>query len=76
VLYDRDVNAFRFYAVVTSSETPVLNGDTLIPKKESAVGWVYEHRQIHVRPNLHAEQVFFEDTYYLQEGLGRMINRA
>jgi formate hydrogenlyase transcriptional activator len=74
VLYDRDVDAFRFYAVVTSSETPVLNRDTLIPKKESAVGWVYEHRQIHVRPNLHAEQVFFEDTYYLQEGLGRMIN--
>ena len=74
VLYDRDVDAFRFYAVVTSSETPVLNRDTLIPKKESAVGWVYEHRQTHVRPNLHAEQVFFEDTYYLQEGLGRMIN--
>ena len=32
VLYDRDVDAFRFYAVVTSSETPVLNRDTLIPK--------------------------------------------
>ncbi|WP_447987496.1 sigma 54-interacting transcriptional regulator [Nitrospira sp. Nam74] len=74
VLYDRHVDAFRFYAVVTSSATPVLNRDTLIPKKESAVGWVYEHRQIHVRPNLHSEQVFFEDTYYLQEGLGRMIN--
>jgi formate hydrogenlyase transcriptional activator len=74
VLYDRDVDAFRFYAVVTSSKTPVLNRDTLIPRKDSAVGWVYEHRQIHVRPNLHTEQVFFEDTYYLQEGLGRMIN--
>jgi formate hydrogenlyase transcriptional activator len=74
VLYDRDVDAFRFYAVVTSSKTPVLNRDTLIPRKDSAVGWVYAHRQIHVRPNLHTEQVFFEDRYYLQEGLGRMIN--
>jgi formate hydrogenlyase transcriptional activator len=74
VLYDSDVDAFRFYAVVTSSESPVLGRDTLIPRNKSAVGWVYEHRQIHVRPNLHAEQVFFEDTYYLQEGLGRMIN--
>jgi len=74
VLYDRAADAFRFYAVVTSSKTPVLNRDTLIPRKDSAVGWVYEHKQIHVRPNLHTEQVFFEDTYYLQEGLGRMIN--
>lgn len=74
VLYDREVDAFRFYAVVTSSETPVLSRDTLIPRNASAVGWVYEHRQVHVRPNLHAEQVFFEDKYYLQEGLGRMIN--
>jgi formate hydrogenlyase transcriptional activator len=74
VLYDRDADGFRFYAVVTSSGAPVLGDDTLIPKKDSAVGWVYEHRQIHVRPDLHAEQVFFEDPYYLQEGLGRMIN--
>ena len=74
VLYDRDVDAFWFYALVTRGKTPVLNRDTLIPKQKSAVGWVYEHRQIHVRPNLHAEQVFFEDPYYLQEGLGRMIN--
>jgi formate hydrogenlyase transcriptional activator len=74
VLYERAVDAFRFYAVVTSSKTPVLNRDTLIPKKDSAVGWVYAHRQIHVRPNLHTKQVFFEDRYYLHEGLGRMIN--
>ena len=74
VLYDPDVDAFRFYAVVTRATTPVLTRNTLIPRKNSAVGWVYTHKQIHVRPNLHTEQVFFEDTSYLHEGLGRMIN--
>jgi formate hydrogenlyase transcriptional activator len=70
VLYDPDVDAFRFYAVVTSSKTPVLNRDTLIPRKESAVGWVYTHRQIHVRPNLNTEQVSLKIRTICKRGWG------
>jgi formate hydrogenlyase transcriptional activator len=52
----------------------LLSTETVIPRASSAVGWVYEHRRVHVRPDLHRERVFFEDRYYEQEGLGRMIN--
>lgn len=74
LLYDSKQDGFRFYAVVTNVERRALSADMVIPRAGSAMGWVYNHRQVHVRPNLHQQQVFVEDKYYLQEGLGRMIN--
>lgn len=74
LLFDGQQDAFRFYAVVTTTESPALNRQAIIPRIGSAAGWVYNRRQIHVRPNLHHEQVFMEDKFYLEEGLGRMIN--
>lgn len=73
-LYHPDTDSFRFYAVETSLPNRVLQRDAVIPKVGSAVGWVYDHRAIHVRPDLNRERVFLEDHYYVQEGLGRMIN--
>src|SRR5829696_382779 len=73
-LYHPESDSFRFYALETSMPTRVLQRDAVIPRVGSAVGWVYEHRTIHVRPKLNAERVFLEDHYYVQEGLGRMIN--
>lgn len=73
LLYDPQRDGFRFYAVVTNAP-PALSADTIIPRVGSAMGWVFDHRQVHVRPNLHQQQVFLEDKYYLEEGLGRMIN--
>ena len=73
-LYHPGTESFRFYAVETSMPNRVLQRDAVIPKTGSAVGWVYDHRAIHVRPDLEQEQVFLEDQYYVQEGLGRMIN--
>lgn len=73
-LYGPESDSFRFYAVETSMSTRVLQRDAVIPRVGSAVGWVYEHRRIHVRPDLKRERLFLEDDYYLQEGLGRMIN--
>ncbi|MDR4501833.1 MAG: sigma 54-interacting transcriptional regulator [Nitrospirales bacterium] len=73
-LYDPDIDAFRFYAVETSMPIVKLHCDEIIPRVGSAIGWVYEHRMIHVRPHLQAERVFLEDDLYYQEGLGRMIN--
>jgi formate hydrogenlyase transcriptional activator len=54
--------------------TPALAHDAVIPREGSAVGWVYTNGCVHIRPNLQYEQVFLEDRYYVQEGLGRMIN--
>ena len=73
-LYVPESDSFRFYAVETSLSTRVLQRDAVIPRAGSAVGWVYEHRRIHVRPDLKRERLFLEDDFYLQEGLGRMIN--
>ena len=73
-LYEPNTDSFRFYAVVTNLATPALAHDTVIPREGSAVGWVYDHRRLHIRADLQREQVFLEDRYYVQEGLGRMIN--
>ncbi|MEO5956285.1 MAG: sigma 54-interacting transcriptional regulator [Nitrospiraceae bacterium] len=73
-LYSPESDSFRFYAVETSMSTRVLQRDAIIPRVGSAVGWVYEHRRVHVRPDLKRECLFLEDDFYLREGLGRMIN--
>lgn len=73
-VYDLQSDAFRFYAVETNLPKVVLRSDSMIPRARSAVGWVYDHRQVHVRPHIQRERLFLEDEYYLQEGLGRMIN--
>lgn len=73
-IYIPEHEAFRFYAMETNLPKVVLQRDALIPRKGSAVGWVYEHKKPHVRPKLQQERVFLEDEWYVQEGLGRMIN--
>lgn len=73
-LYRSDTDSFRFYAVETSLPARVLQRDAVIPRTGSAVGWVYENRRSHVRPNLRRERIFIEDDFYLKERLGRMIN--
>lgn len=73
-LYNAGTDSFRFYAVETTLVNRELQRDAVIPKTGSAVGWVYEHRAIHVRPDLQRKRVFLEDEYYVREGLGRMIN--
>ncbi|GKS58744.1 hypothetical protein YTPLAS18_22710 [Nitrospira sp.] len=73
-LYHRESDAFRFYALETSLHERVLQRDAVIPRRGSAIGWVYDHHRPHIRPFLKRQRVFLEDTYYHQEGLGRMIN--
>lgn len=73
-VYDLQSDAFRFYAMETNLPKVVLQSDAMIPRAQSAVGWVYDHQRVHVRPHLQEEQLFIEDESYLQEGLGRMIN--
>ena len=73
-VYDVQSDAFRFYAVETNLPKVVLSSDAMIPRARSAVGWVYDHQRVHVRPHLREERLFIEDESYLQEGLGRMIN--
>ncbi len=73
-LYDRESDGFRFYVVATHLAKVVLQRDSLIPRVGSGMGWVFDHKAIHVRPDLKLEQVFLEDQWYVEEGLGRMIN--
>jgi formate hydrogenlyase transcriptional activator len=73
-LYDPESDSFRFHALETSVPVRMLQRDAEIPRTGSAVGWVYEHRQVHVRPDLRRQRMFLEDEFYVQEELGRMIN--
>lgn len=73
-LYHSEIDAFRYYALEATLPLVKLQSDTVIPREGSAMGWVYDNQKIHVRPALQDEQVFFEDQFYHQEGLGRMIN--
>jgi formate hydrogenlyase transcriptional activator len=73
-LYHQESDSFRFYALETSLPVRVLQRDAIIPRAGSAVGWVFDHQQIHIRPFLGVKRLFLEDESYLEEGLGRMIN--
>ena len=68
-VYDLQTDAFRFYAVETNLPKVVLRSDAMIPRAQSAVGWVYDHQRVHVRPHLREERLFIEDESYAQEGL-------
>ena len=73
-LFDRETDGFRFYVVTTTMKNVVLQQDAVIPREGSGMGWSYEHQAIHIRPHLRETQVFLEDPWYVEEGLGRMIN--
>ena len=73
-LYDREADGFRFYVMSTTTAQVVLQRDAIVPRVGSGMGWVYDHKTLHIRPDLKREQVFLEDEWYVQEGLGRMIN--
>lgn len=74
LLYAPEENGFRFHALETNMPKRVLERGAIIPRAGSAVGWVYDHREVHVRADLQHHQLFLEDQYYAEEGLGRMVN--
>ena len=73
-LYDPEADGFRFYVITTKLAQVVLQRDAIIPRVGSGMGWTYDHKTEHIRADLKRAQVFLEDKWYVQEGLGRMIN--
>ena len=73
-LYDPEADGFKFHVIATTIAQVVLQRDMVIPHIGSGMGWAYDHKTLHIRPDLKRVQVFPEDTMYVQEGLGRMIN--
>jgi formate hydrogenlyase transcriptional activator len=73
-LYDHGADGFRFYVVTTTFANEVLQRNAVVPRVGSGMGWAYDHKAVHIRPDLKREQVFLEDKLYVQESLGRMIN--
>jgi formate hydrogenlyase transcriptional activator len=60
--------------MATTTPNVVLLRKTVVPRVGSGMGWAYDHKTVHIRSDLKQEQVFLEDQWYVQEGLGRMIN--
>ena len=73
-LYDQEADGFKFYVIATTVANVVLQRDAVIPRTGSGMGWAYDHKMLHIRPDLKRVQVFPEDKLYVQEGLGRIIN--
>jgi len=73
-LYDREADGFKFYVIATTMAQVVLQRNTVVPRIGSGMGWAYDHKAVHIRPDLKRDQVFLEDKWYVEEGLGRMIN--
>jgi formate hydrogenlyase transcriptional activator len=73
-LYDPEADGFRFYVITTTLSQVMLQRDAIIPRVGSGMGWTYDHKTEHIRADLKREQVFLEDKWYVEEGLGRMIN--
>ncbi len=73
-LFLSELDSFQFYAVEAKFADPLLRADSLIHRNGSALGWVYENREPHLRSKLQQEQVFIEDFSYCKEGLSRMLN--
>ena len=73
-LYDPETDGFRFHVFTTTLSQVVLQRDAVIPHVGSGMGWTYDHKTVHIRADLTREQVFLEDKWYVEEGLGRMIN--
>ncbi len=73
-LFLSELDSFQFYAVETKLPKVILRADSLIHRKSSANGWVYENHAMHIRSNLHEEQEFVEDSTHSKEGLARMVN--
>lgn len=70
LLYEQRGDSFRFYALETSLPKRVLEPSTILPRAGTAVGWVYDHRQPHVRPHLQREQIFLEDNFMFKRDWG------
>jgi formate hydrogenlyase transcriptional activator len=73
-LYDQEADGFKFYVIATTVANVVLQRDAVIPRIGSGMGWAYDHKTVNIRPDLKRARVFPEDKWYVQEGLGRMIN--
>ena len=66
--YDPQTDAFRFYVLATTVPQVELGRDAVVPRHGSAMGWVYEHKTLHIRPDLKNEQVFPKINYTLKKG--------
>ena len=64
-LYDPDVDGFRFYVMATTMAQVVLQRDAIVPRVGSGMGWTYDHKTLHTRPDLKRDQVFLEDKWYV-----------
>ena len=73
-LFLSELDSFQFYAVESRIPDLLLRADSLVHRKGSAAGWVYENREAHIRTSIQQKQEFVEDYSYCKEGLGFMIN--
>ena len=60
-LYDPEADGFRFYVLATTVAQVVLQRDAVVPRVGSAMGWAYDQKTLHIRPDLKRGHVFLEN---------------
>ncbi|MBI1823756.1 MAG: sigma 54-interacting transcriptional regulator [Nitrospirae bacterium] len=73
-LYNPALDSFKIYVLETAISSLHLKPEMEIPRSGSAVGWVYDHRQYHMRSDLARERLFIEDELFYKEGLRSVVN--
>ena len=68
-LYDPSTDHFQIYVLETTVTPKSLHRGSDIPRQGSGMGWAFDHQQPLHRPEIPDEHHFFEDEYFLKEGL-------
>jgi len=68
-LYDPSTDHFQIYVLETTVTPKSLHRGSDIPRQGSGMGWAFDHQQPLYRPEIPDEHNFFEDEYFLKEGL-------
>ncbi len=74
MIYLSELDSFELYSLQTTYSKVILSRDSLIPRKGSACGWVFDNGEINVRRDISHHEPFSEDSSYAKEGLKRIIN--
>jgi hypothetical protein len=70
LFYEQGGDSFRFHALETSLPKRVLQPSTILPRAGTAVGWVYDHRQSHIRPRCNKSRSSWKISFMCKRDWG------
>ena len=72
-LYDAVKDNFKIYVLETTADLLSLRRGADIPRDSSGMGWAFDNKQPLYRPEIPGEKQFYEDEFFLNEGLRSVL---